>query len=80
MACCSWSKDAYLEPGSPWKNGFCESFNSKLRDELLNGDIFPSLKKGKVLAGSLQHDPAALFAELPIARTGDVAPREQNRA
>ena len=35
---------AYLEPGSPWENGYCESFNARLRDELLNGEIFYSLK------------------------------------
>jgi hypothetical protein len=34
----------YIEPGSPWENGYCESFNSKLRDELLNGEIFYSLE------------------------------------
>ena len=34
------AKTAYIEPGSPWENGYCESFNSKLRDELLNGEIF----------------------------------------
>ncbi len=30
----------YIEPGSPWENGYAESFNSRLRDELLNGEIF----------------------------------------
>jgi transposase InsO family protein len=34
------AKTAYIMPGSPWENGYCESFNSKLRDELLNGEIF----------------------------------------
>ena len=34
----------YIEPGSPWENGYCESFNGKLRDECLNGEIFYSLK------------------------------------
>ena len=33
------AKTAFIEPGSPWENGYCESFNSKLRDELLNGEI-----------------------------------------
>ena len=37
------AKTAFIEPGSPWENGYCESFNSKLRDELLNGEIFYSL-------------------------------------
>ena len=40
----------YIEPGSPWENGYCESFNSKLRDEFLNGEIFYSLKEAQVLA------------------------------
>ena len=39
----------YIEPGSPWKNGYCESFNGKLRDEPLNGEIFYSLKEAKVI-------------------------------
>ena len=39
----------YIEPGSPWENGFNESFNGKLRDELLNGEIFYTLKEAKVL-------------------------------
>ena len=39
----------YIEPGSPWENGFCESFNGKLRDECLNGEIFYSLKEAQVV-------------------------------
>jgi transposase InsO family protein len=35
--------------GSPWENGYCESFNGKLRDECLNGEIFYSLKEAQVL-------------------------------
>jgi transposase InsO family protein len=38
-------KTAYIEPGSPWENGYNESFNGKLRDELLNVEIFYSLKE-----------------------------------
>ena len=37
----------YIEPGSPWENGYCESFNGKLRDEFLNGEIFYSLKEAQ---------------------------------
>jgi len=37
-------------PAQPWENGYCESFNSKLRDEFLNGEIFYSLKEVQVLA------------------------------
>ena len=44
------AKTAYIEPGSPWENGYCESFNSKLRDEFLNGEIFYSMKEIRVLA------------------------------
>ena len=40
---------AYIEPGSPWENGYCESFNSKMRDEFLNGEIFDSLHEAQVL-------------------------------
>jgi transposase InsO family protein len=36
-------------PGSPWENGYCESFNSKLRDELLNGEIFYTLNEAKIV-------------------------------
>ena len=39
----------YIEPGSPWENGYCESFNGKLRDECLNGEIFYSLKEARVV-------------------------------
>jgi transposase InsO family protein len=42
-------KTLYIEPGSPWENGYCESFNSKLRDELLAGEIFSTLHEAKVL-------------------------------
>jgi len=39
----------FIEPGSPWENGYIESFNGKLRDELLNGEIFTTLFEAKVL-------------------------------
>ena len=66
------AKTAYIMPGSPWENGYCESFNSKLRDELLNGEIFYTLKEAKIvieswrrhyntirLHSSLQYQPPA---------------------
>jgi len=43
------TKTLYIEPGSPWENGYCESFNGKLRDEFLNGEIFYSLKEAQIL-------------------------------
>ncbi len=39
----------FIEPGSPWENGYIESFNGKLRDELLNGEIFDTVLEAKVL-------------------------------
>ena len=42
-------KTLFIEPGSPWENGYIESFNGKLRDELLNGEIFTTLLEAKVL-------------------------------
>jgi len=39
----------FIEPGSPWENGYIESFNGKLRDELLNGEIFYTLHEARVL-------------------------------
>ena len=39
----------YIEPGSPWENGYCESFNGKLRDECLNGEIFYSLREAQIV-------------------------------
>jgi len=41
----------YIEPGSPWENGYCESFNGRLRDECLNGEIFYSLKEAQIVIG-----------------------------
>jgi transposase InsO family protein len=42
-------RTAYIEPGSPWENGYNESFNGKLRDELLNGELFYTLKEAQVI-------------------------------
>jgi transposase InsO family protein len=43
---------AYIEPGSPWENGFVESFNARLRDELLNGEIFYTLREAQIIIES----------------------------
>lgn len=79
------SQTAYIEPGSPWENGYCESFNSKLRDELLNGEMFFSLAEAQVLIeawrrhfnavrphSSLKYRPPA--PEVIVPRSGAVAP------
>ena len=46
------AKTAYIAPGSPWENGFIESFNARLRDELLNGEIFYTLKEAQIVVES----------------------------
>jgi transposase InsO family protein len=46
------TRTAFIEKASPWENGYCESFNGKLRDELLNGEIFYTLKEAQVLIES----------------------------
>jgi len=69
---------AYIEPGSPWENGYIESFNGRLRDELLNGEIFDTLTEAKVLIerwrreyntvrphSSLNYRPPAPEARIP---------------
>jgi len=43
------AKTAFIEPGSPWENGYVESFNGKLRDELLNMEVFNTLLEARVL-------------------------------
>ena len=87
------AKTAYIEPGSPWENGYCESFNSKLRDELLNGEIFYSLKEARIIIESWRRHynevrphsslryrppaPAALFPERPAAQPLPAPPGAQ---
>jgi transposase InsO family protein len=46
------AKTAYIAPGSPWENGCVESFNARLRDELLKGEIFYSLREAQVVIES----------------------------
>jgi putative transposase len=47
---------AYIEPGSPWQNAYVESFNSRLRDELLNVEVFTCLSEARVLAADWRED------------------------
>jgi putative transposase len=78
------ARTAYIAPGSPWENGFIESFNARLRDELLDGEIFYSLKEAKIVIeswrrhyntlrphGSLGYKPPApeVFVPAMSART-----------
>jgi transposase InsO family protein len=42
-------KTLYIQPGSPWENGYNDSFNGKLRDEVLNGEVFYTIKDAQVV-------------------------------
>ena len=44
-------KTLFIEPGSPWEIGYCESFNGKLRDEMLNSEIFYTMREAEILIG-----------------------------
>ena len=46
------AKTTYIAPGSPWENGYIESFNARLRDELLDGEIFYTLKEAQIVIES----------------------------
>ena len=75
-------KTLFIEPGSPWENGYIESFNGKLRDELLNREIFTTLTEAKVLIeqwrkeynqvrphSSLGYRPPAPEVRIPVTLT-----------
>ena len=75
-------KTLFIEPGSPWENGYIESFNGKLRDELLNREIFTTLTEAKILIeqwrkeynqvrphSSLSYRPPAPEARIPVTLT-----------
>ena len=75
-------KTLFIEPGSPWENGYIESFNGKLRDELLNREIFTTLTEAKILIeqwrreynqvrphSSLRYRPPAPEAMIPVILT-----------
>jgi len=49
-------KELFIDPGSPWQNGWIESFNARLRDEFLNGQQFDSLFEAKVLLSDWRHE------------------------
>jgi transposase InsO family protein len=76
------AKTAYIIPDSPRENGYCESFNLKLRDELLNGDIFHAQGGKIIIEGWRQHDntvrPHSSLNYKPPAPEATVWPR-QNR-
>jgi transposase InsO family protein len=84
------AKTAYIAPGSLWENGFIESFNARLRDELLDGEIFYSLKEAKIVIeswrrhyntlrphGSLGYKPPAPEVFVPARPCGQFRARNQ---
>ena len=54
------ARTAFIEPGSPWENRYIESFNARLRDELLNGEVFYTLKEAQVLIESWRRHSNAI--------------------
>jgi len=75
-------KTLYIEPGSPWENGYNESFNGKLQDEFLKREMFYTLNEAKILAeqwryeynhirphSSLGYRPPAPEAKIPAGLT-----------
>ena len=75
-------KAMFIEPGSPWENGYIESFNGKFRDELLNREIFYTLQEAKVLIeqwrqeynqvrphSALRYQPPAPEAKISVTLT-----------
>jgi len=64
-------KTLYIEPGSPWENGYIESFNGKLRDELLNGEIFDTLIEASIIIERWRREYNTVR---PHSSLGDVPP------
>ena len=65
------AKTAYITPGSPWESGFIESFNGRLREEPLEGEIFFTLREAQIVIGSWRRH---YDAERPHASIGYRAP------
>ena len=70
------TKTIYITPGSPWESGYCESFNGKLRDELLNGGavLHAARSSGtdRAMARVLPHRATAQLAWIPPASTRNI--------
>ena len=75
----------YIEPGAPWENGYAESFNSKVRDELLNAEEFGSLLEAQVLAKEWKREynhvrPHSSLGYRTPAEYGAMVPRADSAA
>jgi putative transposase len=79
------TSNLYIEPGSPWENGYCESFNGKLRDECLNGEIFYSLREAQVVIemwrfhynSKRPHSSLSYRPPAPVAITPKLTPLDE---
>ena len=71
------ARTLYIEPGSPWENGYCESFNGKFRDELLNREIFYTLKEVQILIEMWRREYNTVR---PHSALGQMAPARFARA
>ncbi len=74
-------KTLYIEPGSPWENGYNESFNGKLRDELLNTEIFYTFKEAEILIEGWRHRyntirPHSALGYRPLACPPEIGPEQ----
>ena len=70
----------FIEPGSPWENGYIESFNGKLRDELLNGEIFTTLEEAKVLTEVWRREHNQVRPHSSLGHTPPAPTRRQDRS
>ena len=86
----AWMSEAclgalYIAPGAPWENGYAESFNSKVRDELLNAEEFGSVLEAKVLAKAWRREynhvrPHSALGYRTPAEYGAMVPRADSAA
>ena len=67
------TRTLYIEPGSPWENAYSETFNSRLRDELLDREVFETLKEAKVI---LEDHRLAYHHRRPHSSLGYQTPAE----
>ncbi len=76
------TQTAYILPGSPWQNGYCESFNGKFRDQFLNGELFYSLNEAGIPTESwrIHYNTARPHLFPPIPTPEEVRSRVRSRS
>src|SRR5262249_55632157 len=73
------AKTAYIERGSPGENGYIESFNARLRDELLNGEIFYTLREAQIVIESWRRHYNTIRPHASIARSSRFSAAQRRR-